>query len=73
MKIKLPKSLPIEFNFPNKRIELRVPINDGKSRLIIPKDGLIADGIEKLVYIVEKNKVKEKRLLLDNHLKIKLK
>ena len=69
LKIKLPKSLPIEFNFPNKRIELRVPINDGKSRLIIPKDGLIADGIEKLVYIVEKNKVKRKTVILGQSFK----
>jgi len=66
---KLPKSLPIEFNFPNKRVELRVPINDGKSRLIIPKDGLIADGIEKLVYIVEKNKVKRKTVTLGQSFK----
>ena len=66
---KLPKSLPIELNFPNKRIELRVPINDGKSRLIIPKDGLIADGIEKLVYIVEKNKVKRKTVTLGQSFK----
>ena len=69
LKIKLPKSLPIEFNFPNKRIELRVPINDGKSRLIIPKDGLIADGIEKFVYIVEKNKVKRKTVTLGQSFK----
>ena len=69
LKIKLPKSLPIEFNFPNKRIELRVPINDGKSRLIIPKDGLIADGIERLVYIVEKNKVKRKTVTLGQSFK----
>ena len=69
LKIKLPKSLPIEFNFPNKRIELKVPINDGKSRLIIPKDGLIADGIEKLVYIVEKNKVKRKTVILGQSFK----
>ena len=69
LKIKLPKFLPKEFNFPNKRIELRVPINDGKSRLIIPKDGLIADGIEKLVYIVEKNKVKRKTVTLGQSFK----
>ena len=69
LKIKLPKSLPIEFNFPNKWIELKVPINDGKSRLIIPKDGLIADGIEKLVYIVEKNKVKRKTVILGQSFK----
>ena len=69
LKIKLPKSFPIEFNFPNKRIELKVPINDGKSRLIIPKDGLIADGIEKLVYIVEKNKVKRKTVTLGQSFK----
>ena len=69
LKIKLPKSLPIEFNFPNKRIELRVPINDGKSRLIIPKDGLIADGIKKFVYIVEKNKVKRKTVTLGQSFK----
>ncbi len=69
LKIKLPKSLPKEFNFPNNRIELRVPINDGKSRLIIPKDGLIADGIEKLVYIVEKNKVKRKTVTLGQSFK----
>ena len=69
LKIKIPKSLPIEFNFPNKRIQLRVPINDGKSRLIIPKDGLIADGIEKLVYIVEKNKVKRRTVTLGQSFK----
>ena len=69
IKIKIPKSLPLEFNFPNKRIQLRVPINDGKSRLIIPKDGLIADGIEKLVYIVEKNKVKRKKVTLGQSFK----
>ena len=69
LKIKIPKSLPMEFNFPNKRIQLRVPINDGKSRIIIPKDGLIADGIEKLVYIVEKNKVKRKKVTLGQSFK----
>ena len=69
LKIKIPKSLPVEFNFPNKRIELRIPINDGKSRLIIPKDGLIADGIEKLVYIIEKNKVKRKKVTLGQSFK----
>jgi len=69
LKIKIPKSLPMEFNFPNKRIQLRVPINDGKPRLIIPKDGLIADGIEKLVYIVEKNKVKRKKVTLGQSFK----
>ena len=69
LKIKIPKSLPMEFNFPNKRIQLRVPINDGKSRLIIPKDGLIADGIEKLVYIVEKNKVKRKKVIIGQSFK----
>lgn len=69
LKIKIPRSLPAEFNFPNKRIELRVPINDGKSRLIIPKDGLIADGIEKLVYIIEKNKVKRKKVTLGQSFK----
>ena len=58
-----------EFNFPNKLIELRVPINDGRSKLIIPKDGLIADGIEKLVYIVEKNKVKRKTVTLGQSFK----
>jgi len=69
LKIKIPKSLPMEFNFPNKRIQLRVPINDGKSRIIIPKDGLIADGIEKLVYIVEKNKVKRKKVIIGQSFK----
>ena len=69
LKIKIPKSLPMEFNFPNKRIQLRVPINDGKSKLIIPKDGLIVDGIEKLVYIVEKNKVKRKKVTLGQSFK----
>ena len=69
LKIKIPKSLPMEFNFPNKRIQLRVPINDGKSRIIIPKDGLIADGKEKLVYIVEKNKVKRKKVTLGQSFK----
>ena len=69
LKIKIPKSLPMEFNFPNKRIQLRVPINDGKSRLIIPKDGLIADGMEKLVYIVKKNKVKRKKVILGQSFK----
>ena len=69
LKIKIPKSLPMEFNFPNKRIQLRVPINDGKSRLIIPKDGLIADGTEKLVYIVEENKVKRKKVTLGQSFK----
>ena len=69
IKIKIPKSLPLEFNFPNKRIQLRVPINDGKSRIIIPKDGLIADGIEKLVYIVEKNKVKRKKVIIGQSFK----
>ena len=59
----------MEFNFPNKRIQVRVPINDGKPRLIIPKDGLIADGIEKLVYIVEKNKVKRKTVTLGQSFK----
>ena len=69
LKIKIPKFLPVEFNFPNKRIQLRVPINDGKSRIIIPKDGLIADGIEKLVYIVEKNKVKRKKVIIGQSFK----
>ena len=69
LKIKIPKSLPMEFNFPNKRIQLRIPINDGKSRLIIPKDGLIADGIEKLVYIVKKNKVKRKKVIIGQSFK----
>ena len=69
LKIKIPKSLPMEFNFPNKRIQLKVPINDGKSRIIIPKDGLIADGIEKLVYIVEKNKVKRKKVIIGQSFK----
>ncbi len=69
LKIKIPKSLPMEFNFPNKRIKLRVPINDGKSRIIIPKDGLIANGIEKLVYIVEKNKVKRKKVIIGQSFK----
>ena len=69
LKIKIPKSLPMEFNFPNKRIQLRVPIYDGKSRIIIPKDGLIADGIEKLVYIVEKNKVKRKKVIIGQSFK----
>ena len=69
LKIKIPKSLPMEFNFPNKQIQLRVPINDGKSRLIIPKDGLIANGTEKLVYIVEKNKIKRKKVTLGQSFK----
>ena len=69
LKIKKPKFLPVEFNFPNKRIQLRVPINDGVSKLIIPKDGLIVDGIEKLVYIVEKNKVKRKKVIIGQSFK----
>ena len=59
----------MEFNFPNKRIQLRVPINDGESKLIIPKDGLIVDGVEKLVYIVEKNIVKRKKVTLGQSFK----
>ena len=69
LKIKIPKFLPVEFNFPNKRIQLRVPINDGESKLIIPKDGLFVDGIEKLVYIVEKNKVKRKKVIIGQSFK----
>ena len=64
LKIKIPENFPDKFNFPNKRIELKIPINDGQSKLIIPKDGLVANGTEKLVYVVEKNKAKKRKVIL---------
>lgn len=69
LKIKLPKSFPKKINVPNKRIEIKIPINDGKTKLIIPKDGLIAEGQKKIVYIVRNNKVLKRNVILGQSFK----
>ena len=69
LKIRIPKSFPKEINFPNKRIELRIPVNNGKSKVVIPKDGLVTSDNEKIVYIVKNNKVIKKKVVLGQSFK----
>ena len=55
----------ISINFPNNRIEINIPISEGKSRLVISKDALIATGEDnKIVYKVNKGIVKRKRVII---------
>ena len=69
LKINIPTIFPLKLNFPNKRIELKIPINDGKEKLIIPKDGLIADGDKKLVYVIKNNKATRRNVILGQSFK----
>ena len=72
IKIKVPKLFPNELNFPNRRVELKIPVNDGIARLVVPKDALIADGLNKFVYIIVNNKAKRKKVLIGQSFKDKI-
>ena len=49
--------------------ELRIPVNNGKSKVVIPKDGLVTSDNEKIVYIVKNNKVIKKKVVLGQSFK----
>ncbi|RPH08929.1 MAG: efflux RND transporter periplasmic adaptor subunit [Alphaproteobacteria bacterium TMED54] len=72
IKIKVPTLFPNELNFPNRRVELKIPVNDGIARLVVPKDALIADGLNKFVYIIVNNKAKRKKVLIGQSFKDKI-
>ena len=72
VKIKLPHNFPTELNFPNSRIELKIPIGEGKSALVVNKDALIANGEKTIVYLIEKGVAKRKNVLIGNSYKNKI-
>ena len=72
VKIKLPHNFPPELNFPNSRIELKIPIGEGKSALVVNKDALIANGEKTIVYLIEKGVAKRKNVLIGNSYKNKI-
>ena len=72
VKVKLPHNFPNELNFPNSRIELKIPIGEGKSALVVSKDALIANGEKTIVYLIEKGVAKRKNILIGNSYKNKI-
>ena len=69
IKVKLPNNFPEKLNFPNGRIELKIPISDGQNKLVINKDALIANGEKKIVYLVDNGRVRRKSVVIGNSFK----